>query len=832
MLLLIVWTISSVALSQTESNSWLTISNSAQCSAEMAKPAESIFISGNYRNLGILLNNLAKQTSQDQTSFIGEGLRYNKIKLAQLSQIILSGLLNQKLPYLNEDNLAKSNWDQLDFSKEIKNVECLQVSEVNTYYSNLFLREVNADKLTQIAKLNLNRKNQINCDDNNIKNNLDLYPIFNFNIKSSEPQKWQKDGFVFWNSFKKYLSSAWRNPRLKNLLDSPYHKISLLIPVEEQLLILSNGCRSIEKPECQSDYLSSAELRTLFTTDRKKLEMTGSTLEMKDQILKNDTEMEDNISSQITKKSDNNQWIKDFQKSYLGFTSNNIDKLFSANQLYSSVLSQKSYQLLNQDLEFEINDLKNSESAFYLCMEHRILTQSEPYSLFKTDIENMQSNYQQIDGVLKYGLKANEIIKAFNEISPKITKLCNQYDSQIAKNKKPTDNWTNYRPWYKRFISRYKLTSEMETFKQNSGSDSTYVLGLCANSIDCHRKMIESFTDLNKLLLHSKIFLKTQFVSAPLFNENAEKFACGVYDPWESSRLNKKKLTADIASSLLFGWSALPIYLDVNYSKKELVSFNKLVENGHVQFDLEFSKNEVRKSLAVNFGNLLGAPCAIQISEVETNLSEVNNRYVFKGISANACKGSSKKITTSLDGSADSFQRNDKNNKQICGQCSINFEKAPLLLGALGSFTPVGFVIRLASSLIRFNNFRNDQIANPTEFNLNTDYIVDAYVKNNNRIPENCVPMLSRGLSCRSNMCESLVVKEYEQTTGLKVDQIHLVEEPDYLNTKQSNYKSAEIKNKNSDHVYKVPITCDKQANFFNMTMDKKLIQQIKMDNK
>ena len=247
--------------------------------------------------------------------------------------------------------------------------------------------------------------------------------------------------------------------------------------------------------------------------------------------------------------------------------------------------------------------------------------------------------------------------------------------------------------------------------------------------------------------------------------------------------------------------------------------------------DLDFNNNQIKKSLAVNFGNLLGASCALKISEVESNLSDVNSRYVFKGVSANACKGYASKNTTSTDGSVDSFQKNNKNDSQICGQCSINFEKAPLLL-TLGSFNPAGFVIRLASSLIRYNNFRNDQIINPTEFNLNTDYIVDAYRKNNSLIPEHCVPMLSRGLSCRSSMCESLVVKEYEQATGLKIDKIQLVEEPDYLNSKQTRYKTAEIKNINNDRLYNIPISCDKEGNFFSMSLDKKFIQQIRSDSK
>lgn len=376
-------------------------------------------------------------------------------------------------------------------------------------------------------------------------------------------------------------------------------------------------------------------------------------------------------------------------------------------------------------------------------------------------------------------MTVSDMLTAHQSISQSLSTACQQLD----KNQKTeaTQKWNNFRPWYKNFLSRYQIIkAAIEVEKQEEAPslfvDSrplTYLKDQCTSAIDCHRKMTESIVYLNKLLIHSRTFLRTEIQSSPIFNERAEKIACGMYDPFEASRLNKKKLVADIASSLLFGWTSLPIYLDINFKPKELISFNKLMQDGKIKFDAEFDKNQISKTVSLNLGSFLNVPCAINISEVGVDLSETNANYVFKGLGINACKGNKNESIESPTGSIDVFKKSPQTDFQMCGQCSLNFEKIATT-NLLNVYAPLRFVLRLTQSLMRYQNVKNDDVINPREFNISTKSLIDTYKKNNNTIPEKCVPMLSRGLSCQSNICEALAVKEFEIKSGLEVDNIEL----------------------------------------------------------
>lgn len=776
-------TSTTLAQQKASQENWLNISNTPKCAADMGKPSDSIFISLTLRNTGIMLNNLAKQTGQDPASFIGLGLKFYKTKLNILSQQIITGLNNGSLALITKESEVVSQWAKLNEPSSDKqyfqNSSCSQVNEINSYYSHLFLRGINKETLTQLAEKFSEAKSPLNCDTENIKSDLDLYPVYNYSLNIQDQVKWQKTGFDFWASYKIYLSWAWRNSKNSVITTNPMNKLSLLVPMEEQVLLLSNGCKSIERPECNSDFLSSAELRNLFTTDRAKLELTGSSLEMKDLIMDNNDQTDARIKESMAKNSGDQSWIKEFQKSYLGFSSKQIENLYTANKLFSSLLIQKNRTQLNSELLNEMSKPENLEESHYLCTEHRLLTQEQPLNVYKFDLENLKQNSSKLDTYLKYGMTVSDMLRAHQSLSISLNNACQLLD----KNQKVVaeQRWNNFRPWYKNFLSRYQIIkAAIEVEKQDEDPalfadrrPLTYLKDQCAGAIDCHRKMIESIVYLNKLLIHSKTFLRTEIQSSPIFNERAEKIACGMYDPFEASRLNKKKLVSDIASSLLFGWTSLPIYLDINFKPKELVSFNKLMQDGKIRFDAEFDENQISKTVSLNLGSFLNVPCSINISEVGVDLSETNANYVFKGLGINACKGTKNESIESPTGSIDVFKKNPDSDFQVCGQCSLNFEKIATT-NMLNIYAPLRFVLRLTQSLMRYQNVKNDDTINPREFNISTKSLLSTYKKNNNTIPEKCVPMLSRGLSCQSNICEALGVKEFEIKSGLEVENIEL----------------------------------------------------------
>jgi hypothetical protein len=828
-----------VSIAQTQNpskdNNWINISNGPKCAVDMKQPADSIFISATLRNTGIMLNNLAKQAGYDPASFVGDGLKFYKIKINILSKSIIDGLNSGQLDFITKEVDAATQWKKLNENKAEKkyfnSASCSQVNEINSFYSHLFLRGTNKETLTQLAEKLSDSKSQLNCETENIKNDLDLYPVYNYDLKISTIKNWQNVGFDFWSSFKIYLSYAWRHSQNSLIRNHPMNKISMLIPMEEQVLLLPNGCKSIERPECKSDFLSSAELRTLLTTDRSKLEMTGSSLEMKDLIMDNNDQVDASSMQNLAKKSGDQAWIKDFQKSYLGFSSKQIQNLYTANKLFSSLSTQKSNSERSRDLINEMKLSENFEEAYYLCSEHRLLNQEQPLNVYKLDLDYLKANGSKLDQFLKYGMTVSDMLTTFSANSDRVTEMCNELDKNQKRSSE--QKWNNYRPWYISFLSRYQIIKAAIDVEKEEGKENptefvdqrpmTYLKDQCASSIDCHRKMIESVVQLNKLLIHSKIFMRTEVQAVPLFNERAEKVACGTYDPFEVSRLNKKNLIAGSLSAIAFGFTSLPIYLDFQYKPKELVSFNKLLEDGQIKFDPEFSKDQVKKTVSFSLGSFMNVPCSINISQTDVNLSDVNASYIFKGLGVNACQGHKSQSLESPTGSIDVFKKNQKSDLQVCGQCVLNFEKISLL-ESMKSFWVLRPFIIISEKLAKYQAIKNDETINPHEFNISTKSLLDTYIKNNKSIPEKCVSMLSRGLSCQSNICEALAVKEFEIKSGLNVESIELGQNERQMNS----YNSAWIKVKGCKKELKMIFQCSGNGNSFWMPVSEREYKQCK----
>jgi len=817
----------SASAAKASQEDWLQISNAPQCAADMSEPTQSVFLAVSFRDTALILKELAPQIQQDPMTFIQNGNKAFKIKLNLLTEKIIRGLDSGLLPMITtkDQALIQKSWEAYKSAatsseQTIEDLRCYQVNDINSYYSHLFIRGVNQSTLTELAKQYKDNKSRINgCTNENIEANTDFYPVFNYDFKIKDAKKWKQVGFDFWAAYKIYLSWAWRNEQGLDLQNQVYNKIFKSVPIEEQVVILSNGCKGLTRPECNSDFLSSTELRTLFTLDRKKLDLTSSTLEMRDNIMDNNDSVDEKAQQQLAVQSAENKWVRSFQKSYLGFTQAHKDKLYEANKLMSSLTAQVGVRRFNQDLMLSLKDKSQSENLYYLCSEARLLGQEKPLSIFKFDLDFMRQQGSKLNAMLKFGLTVEEMIALYENISPQLTEVCTQFDQSLRDGNLVQENWGQYRAWYKNYLSRYKiLQAAIENDEEKTEAvvvetaPQTYVKDLCANAADCARKVIEGVVNINKVLLHSKTFFRTEFVQAPLFNERAEKVACGLYDPWEAGRLNHKKLLADVGSSLLFGWTSLPIYLDINFKPKELVSMSKLIEDGHVKFDVGFEKNQIQKSISLNFGSFLNVPCSIQLSQTK-NLQSGNAPYVFSGLSVSACKGQKYDHLSSPQQQIDSFKKTPETDRSVCGQCVINFSQVVPIV-AKNSFAPLRFLIRLAESLIRYNTAKNDDTINPRQFNINTKYLVQTYDKYN-MIPEQCVSMLTRGLRCQSNMCEALAVKEFEMKTGLEVDSVSLTENMDSVSF--GTYDNAYFKVKGCSKEISVPMHCQGNGSIFYM---------------
>jgi len=813
-------------LNRTSHNDTYFINNSAQCAAEMKRPAQSFFILNNLLPYGILLNNLQIKLNYKDDNFIISGVKYHNQKLIYLSQLIIDKLITKQIPYVkNIDDalLYQSHFNIQENSKKNLKTECHLVNDITNQSPQIYLRAVDKATLEKLAKIELSHQDSQKCEDKIMTSSFDLYPIFNFNFKHLTSKDWDENGFAFWDSFKIYLSLYWKKHNISFLKNDIYEKLSLMIPLEDLIILNSDSCASINRPECKSDFLSSTEIRTLFSQQRTHLKMTDNSLQMKENIFYTNYKMEENIQHQLEYNNSENSLIQNLLNSLLGFKNQNTESLNRLVEVFSAILSTHNENKLVEDLQFELQQKKDFEELHYMCSEIRLLKQG----FFKIEDELLESNLTFFDQHIKTTYKPSMAVNSFKNISQKVIKFCDQVDQiQIKNNIQINSSWSDYKTWYIDFLKSYKSFKqdiESET-SQNSINylqpirDNYYVNGLCNSAANCLREMIESMASLNKIVLHKKTFFPQQITAGNLFNENAEKVACNIYDPFEISKNNQKKLIYDIAGSAFFGYSALPIFFDVNFNPKEVKSFNKMIADKEIKFDVTMGESELKSSLALNFGALLDIPCAVSFSETAKDFMPLNSGYLFNGISVGACKSNKNEGRENISSKVDTFNTTGQSSSKSCFECTINFTTISTLK-SLNIFSPIRFFIKLMDSLIRYENIKNSEFLNPTELKVNKKFLVQTYLKYKKTIPEECVNTLKLGLPCAKNFCAAMAIREYEKYTGQSVQEIDLISNNHYHSTKADSdtYSGAWIKNINSQQTH-FRFVCQNSNKYFRAT--------------
>jgi len=823
-------------------NETFEISNSAQCSVEMNLPARSIFISSNFINYAVTLNNLKKQLNQDST-FVYNGLRFQKNKLSVLSTSIINHLLNRSLPFVKTKADAEKTLKntRINLTETPNFVDCFIADNLQLNNPEVYLRSLNSTNLSKLAQDIILAKKQASCFTKNPANELDLYPIINLKLNLEHIKNWDQFGFDFWISFKIYLSLLWIDESYTEFSKNSYNKISLLIPIEEQILLNSDGCHSISRPECNSDYLSSAELRTLFSPIRNFEKLSSQSLQMSESFKYNQVNIETNIDQMLQTELKDNKLITAFQKTQVDLSLAITNALFEASEIYSKVFAQKNIKMISDDLQSDLNQTTNLEEEHYLCLEYRLISEGQE-KLFKMDMELLQQNAQEFDSYMKYGMNVSTLLTYFDSLNKVLKPFCQNVDEKQKNIKKVMDiPWSNFRPWFIDYMKEFKaiyqdITNEKNKFalqRLTEIKDNNYVNGICSSAADCSRTLISQIAELYRLSLHKKSFLKTSVISTNLFNENSEKTACKYFDPFEASRNNQKKLLADIGSSILFGWTALPVMFDINFKSKKPISFNKLVSDGTIKFETEFDQGSIQKSLALNFGALLDIPCYMNYSETGHNIDTANQQsFIFQGISVEKCSSQKTENSVSKGTLIDSLSTNKSKDYNLCGKCMINITTASTLKSLQNGniFSPLRFAIKLIQSITRYSAIEKDNFINPRKFTIDKNFLTEAYIKNNYKIPERCIPMLSKGLPCEENICSALTVKAFEKQTGFKVKAISMIPSNQQSLENQKNYSQAWIKTHSHKDEIPVRLSCNENTEYFNMKITSSEIMRIKSE--
>lgn len=822
----------------------LRLTNRAQCAIDSESPTQSVFMIIDGFNSGRVGHALARSMGGVPEEVSVQAMREFRFASAGLLQLVVDRLISGSLPLLPlnlEDTVssrylpqyaslakrcAQQNFcpllkeyvaalwrnktnDQRGASKRLaqdlfkpvhflpENLSarssCLLLKKFSPLQSHLHGTDISAPQLESLAQAVLNSSQYVtNCQEQSL--DLDSRNVaLQMDIRVNS-QAWQAYGYDFWNSVKIYLSYGFRYaPEIQNFAPE-FHHIFRSLDFEESALLVPNGCKSITPPKCDSDTLNGNAIRELAKSSGQAPEFEKLVPESTDrELLSKGARGVNNDFLGTLNYESASEWVGQFRKNFVEqrwimknkvFNGTHavtlISEEFDPAELVSFVLP-----LIQGQVSQEVRD-----ELAYMCLEWR-LAGDKQLDFLSSDIDQVAQLNSMIAANSPLGLSIKEQVSYFQNLGPHLGPFCQQLEnSKFFQVEEYVTNWAGLENWAKELTSKtmefpdgipWTPFSRAEGPFLTFGSERTV---LCANAVDCVRKIVKAVVDLHAVAQYAEAFLPTgdQVKSPDLFNPYAELKACKIYDPWYVTKKNRRLFMADLANAALFGWNPVPLYLDMNWTAPHVTSFNKLLSEGKLKFDSNIEKSRLQAALIADFGPYLGTPCAVQVSP---GADRGFDFYAFNGISLNYCKAN--RSSGGVAERPNDVRSSTPRENSYCGGCSLNFVGVSSSAASLekGSFNPLKFGVYLFRAFYRFAKGMKDKVNVPQTYTLDVNKVAETYLRHGNSIPESCVSALGEGLSCFQDACGSKIADYIEKTyqtkvTGMTVQKTSLSRGSDY----------------------------------------------------
>ncbi|HPI39626.1 MAG TPA: hypothetical protein PLJ21_02410 [Pseudobdellovibrionaceae bacterium] len=783
----------------------LSFSNRAQCAQEALKPAHSIFLIIDGYNAGKLAHSLGQdllqqnllKNKQELELQVNEALKQFRFRVTRLSLRILEKQLKK---YLGDSDRIEQ--EPFYYCSAIKNFSALQSA---THFG-----LADASHLESLAQAALSWQNNLtHCFDEDVDSR---YSALQIDIPTRGLLSWNKVGFDFWKSFRHELSIEWRKQLDLNLStkesispyekSSPYDKLFRSISLEESLMIIPNGCQSLQLPKCDEETMALSGIR-------QGLQAEGQ-LNFKFQDLENNIYSKglpvytgDFLKMLLKSKNINQstEWIQQLRKNYILMRGSIKNRFFNA--LHSlSLLQNKELNFVEKIQSFTEKELLNNNQELYqMCAEIRIAADPE-IDFLTSSIKKLKEIDSINDVSKKMNLDLEKTITQFFILSEKLLPLCNRWDkshfwikdSEISS------------PWLREMFELPPLTKTVLP-KENR----------CNDPISCIRNYTESLVSIYSTSNYIKSFLQTQnkIPAYSLANPYVEAMSCQVYDPEFWKRRTKQMAFGDALTTVL-STMVFPLYFDTHLAPPKVTSLKRLVEDGVLKYKPELTREKVQTTLIADFGSLYGAPCAISISP---NSGQAAYVYAFEGISLNYCKENSQ--SNSFSSGASEVSHDSPATKTLCGGCSLNFKSTASYAVSAGVghkiLPPFAFLIR---GLLRYKQGQQNPVDIPRSQQINIEAVTKTFLKHG-KIPPDCVEELSLGLSCYKNVCAAKVAQYLEQNYSAVVKNVELetsgseADQSASVFNENPTYQRAWVETNLCDGKIVLNILCRKEDSFF-----------------
>jgi hypothetical protein len=833
-----------------DSFSEMRFTNRARCALDSKQPTDSAYLLINNMDIARSVYRLGKSRGEDTSKLTKMGIQVYRYSITELLNHIHKKLANRELPLLPADTTAenvpnrykqimetcKSDalcpeldqylsqvWSAAHTSNPVDNAQKIDNfdTDSNLLSSKVFNNRVVENKLkcsylrkfspleaelfgTKPTKELLNQlgnaANKVDdyladCSDYTKQESVKV-ASFELSIKNIDTNEWNKFGFDYWNSLKIYFSWAFRNAPEMKQFGFPFQGLFSAVAIEDSVIIVPNGCKSITPPKCESDYLNQNAIREFSRNDFKKeaanLDMMTSIPEGAQlQMLKDPfTEVNKDILG-LGKFDTSDEWAENFRDNFSGTRTlmrKNLLKSVSNLDIISKKLnSEKMINKLsdyflplfsNNNVDAQI-DLKNQ--LYYLCAEYTFAS-NEEISFIKGKLDLLKK-VTLLDGVISTVVdnSSADYFNYFEAISKKVNQLCSSFDQNKMFNNTFTLEKSGFSPWYIERVYENKVTSMQDILNQNYLSTNVPLLSyasfqntkksndvICTNAPDCARKVLKSILDLYAATQYADTFwsLDNKVKSPDLFNPYAERTACKVYDPWFKTKTTLFSAFTDVLQGALATVAPGAVFGTFDLAPGRAVSFNQLVSEGKIKYDTKYSKSKVQASLAMDFGNLLGVPCGVSVSK--TNDINPYDVLQFNGISVRSCTKNDTNVVTV--NSASDIGTNENKKLSGCVVCALNFEQVS---SSVTKFVPGGqagfFLIR---ALVRLYRGFKDPLNIPRSWSVQPELVRMSFNAFKGNIPDSCVRTLSNSKACMPNSCEAEIATLMFNKTNAKVTNI------------------------------------------------------------
>jgi len=671
-----------------------------------------------------------------------------------------------------------------------KSFTCHYLKKFSPLQAHLYGSKPNGKVFDQMARVNMNRGEYLgDCFDFEDQDSLTM-AFYQLEINSLKERKWNDSGFDYWNSLKLYFSWAWRNAPEFDEMAAPFAKVLRAVAIEESVMLTPNGCKSITKPACDGNYLALNAVREFAKGDYEKEALKTDVMDSLPEGPQADllTNEFPNINTDILDLAEfktSTEWLENFSDNLKKsrefikrklITSVNFLNIVTAKLEPSQIIEEvrKRFRAFgmseNGDIDTSHLDKethkKMLDELYYLCGEY---TQAnhESLSFIKGDLEILRKT-TLIDSIASQIQveKTNKFFSYYEEVAKGISKSCDSLKQKEVWSGDYVLDKAGFSDWYIRKIYDGKVKSNSKEILSGLLGDSTPLLSykgyqddgkafediLCINGSHCARKTLESIVDLYAVAKYANTFwtMEQKVKSPAMFNPYAERTQCKVYDPW----FKTKKLIFDLFTTA--GQAAMSafvpgaVFANMSLEPGRVVSFKELVKEGKIEYDIKRKRTHVQWGLIADFGQLLGVPCSVSISDKWE--SNPYTRYTFAGISVNACYNRTRSNLNVY--SASDIADPENRSLNICAGCTLNFETVTNSLTAISSYAPyVGPAMYMFKGMVQIYKYSKDDIDVPKNWKANPNYVLDTY-RRFGKIPKRCVRKLSRGKPCLKNHTE------------------------------------------------------------------------------